>query len=626
MCGICGIVYKDKRQPEMGDLRRMCDTLRHRGPDAEGQKILGPAGLGMRRLSIIDLVTGDQPLSNEDTTVWIVFNGEIYNFQEIRGELEQKGHRFATKSDTESIVHGYEEWGELVCQRLNGMFGFAIWDSGKKRLVLARDRLGIKPVYYYEDDEKLVFGSEIKAILQCPDVHRNLDINALNNYLTFEYIASPRSIFKEIRKLEPGHTLVMENGKCRTQAYWELRPEEKPWRFQDASDHLSELLKDAVRYRLISDVPLGAFLSGGIDSSILVSQMAQLMDRPVKTFSIGFKESTYNELKYARSVAEKYHTEHYEFMIEAKALELTEKLVKHLDEPFGDFSIFPTYLVSKMARDYVTVTLSGDGGDELFAGYDTYRAHRFDRRFYHRLPKLVKKGIGGMADRFPPTEKKKGMVNSFKRFIEGTRLPKELAHARWMVFLNSEGREALLTPDCLASIDEEPYDFIFRHSRSVEGLDDVTRTGYVDVKTYLVDDILVKVDRMSMATSLEARVPYLDHRIVEFVFSLPPDFKMKGFDTKILLKKTFWNALPVEVQKRDKQGFSIPIKNWIRTDLRDMMLDLLSEKRIRQQGFFQAKHVSKLMDEHLKGLRNHSHLLWALMVFEQWYELYGKPA
>ena len=627
MCGICGILFNDRnRRAEKSVLKQMCDTMIHRGPDDEGQAVLGPVGLGMRRLSIIDLTTGHQPLSNEDGSVWIVFNGEIYNYRELRVDLEKLGHRFVTMSDTESIVHGYESWGEGVCERLNGMFGFALWDKGAKKLILARDRIGIKPLYYYMDEEKLVFGSEIKAILRCPNVRRRLDFSALNNYLTFEYIPSPCSIFKDIRKLEPGYWLSWQDGKIECKHYWELKPQERPFSDDSAGERLTELLEDSVRLRLVSDVPLGAFLSGGVDSSIIVSLMARCMNQPVKTFSIGFKESSYNELLYARAVAKKYNTEHHEFIVEARALDLTEKLVKQLDEPFGDFSIFPTYLVSKMARDYVTVTLSGDGGDELFAGYDSYRAHQFYRRFYRWLPVQVRKNLfAKVAQLLPPTEKKKGIINSFKRFVQGASLPSSLYHARWMVFLQEWERENLFDEDVVGEIlREDPYGFIHRYSRLADGWDDVTRTGFIDVKTYLVDNILVKVDRMSMATSLETRVPYLDHRVVEFAFTLPPDQKMRGFSTKVLLKKAFWNRLPPEIQNRDKQGFSIPIKNWIRNELKSMMCDLLDESRIRKQGIFNSAYVSRLVDEHLRGTANHSHKLWALIVFEQWYDLYGR--
>lgn len=627
MCGICGILYLNpERKPERALLKRMCDTIVHRGPDDEGQAVLGRAGLGMRRLSIIDLDTGQQPISNENASVTIVYNGEIYNYRELRSELEALDHRFRTASDTESVLHGYEAWGEGVCERLNGMFGFAVWDEPRQKLLLGRDRLGIKPLYYYTDDEKVVFGSELKAILACPGIKKEIDLEALNNYLTFEYVPAPKSIFRHIKKLKPGHWLVWQDGRIDVRPYWRLEPEVESWTLPEAQSRLRWLLKDSIRMRLISDVPLGAFLSGGIDSSIVVSQMAGLMTQPAKTFSIGFKESSYDELKYARAVAQKYETEHHEFTIEAKALDLTEKLIRHLDEPFGDFSIFPTYLVSKMARSIVTVALSGDGGDELFAGYDTYRAHRFDRRFYHRLPKVVKRNIlEPMADRLPPTRQKKGMINSYKRFIQGTRLPKSLMHARWMVFLEEVERMRLFSKDVLEQIGHvDPYAFIHDIRKNVLGMDDVTMTGYIDVNSYLVDDILVKVDRMSMATSLETRVPYLDHRVVEFSFTLPPSLKMRGFSTKYLLQKAFWYDLPREVQNRDKQGFSIPIKNWIRNELRPMMLGLLDEGRIRQQGFFDPGYVAQLVEEHLDGRENHSHKLWALMVFEQWYDLYGK--
>ncbi len=626
MCGICGLVYKDPGRTAAAEtIKPMCDTIRHRGPDDEGRIVLGSCGLGMRRLSIIDLSTGHQPLTNEDGTLWIVFNGEIYNFQSLRAELEKLGHRFRTHSDTEAIVHGYEAWGDGVPEYLNGMFSFAIWDTKRRRLFMARDRLGIKPLYYYEDSEKIVFGSELKTILKAPDIHKTLDLAALDNFLTFEYVPSPKSIFREIRKLPQGHTMAVENGKISIQPYWQLIPKEITISESDARERLAELVQDAVRLRLISDVPLGAFLSGGIDSSIIVSQMAGLMDQPVKTFSIGFKESSYNELNYARAVARVYATDHHEFIIEADALELTEKLFGYFDEPFGDFSIFPTYLVSKMARDHVTVCLSGDGGDELFAGYDAYKAHRFDRTVYRRIPRWIKQGmIHPFARRLPPTEQKKGLSNSIKRFAAGAELSDALLHARWMTFLDPAERQSLFTDDVLQILRaENPYSHILNAAWSDETLDDITRTGYIDVKTYLADDILVKVDRMSMAVSLEARVPYLDHRIVEFAFSLPPHLKMDGYKTKVLLNRTFWDKLPVEVQNRDKQGFSIPIKNWIRNELRPMMQDLLDPSRIKSQGIFREPFISRLMEEHIRGRENHSHKLWALMVFQKWNEMYG---
>lgn len=626
MCGVCGLVYNDpSRRPSPDVLDAMCRTLAHRGPDDQGVEILGPAGIGMRRLSIIDLSAGHQPLSNEDGSVWIVFNGEIYNYRELRRSLESAGHTFRTHTDTETLVHGYEEWGADLFQRLNGMFGFALWDSRNRRLLIGRDRLGIKPMYYSHDPERLIFGSEIKAILQAPDIDKTIDLEALNNFLTFEYIAAPKSIFRKIRKLRPGHYLIYENGDVSVHRYWALEPEEKHWTESEASERLRELMADSVRLRLVSDVPLGAFLSGGIDSTIVVSQMARLTDRPVKTFSIGFRESSYNELTYARAVANKYETDHHEFTIEADALELTEKLTRHLDEPFGDFSIFPTYLVSKMARDHVTVCLSGDGGDELFGGYDTYRAHRFDRRFYRHVPAVIRnRMIAPLAEALPPTKQKKGTINSIKRYVEGAGLPGSLHHARWMTFLRESDRDQLFSAETLDAIqDSDPYEPIHAFSLPSRTLDEVTRTGYIDVNTYLTDDILVKVDRMSMAASLEARVPFLDHRIVEFAFTLPPHLKMHGFKTKVLPNRAFWDEMPTEVQNRDKQGFSIPIKNWIRCELKSMMTDLLEPSRIRNQGLFDPDTIQKLMDAHLKGEENHSHRLWALMMFQQWHDLYA---
>jgi asparagine synthase (glutamine-hydrolysing) len=630
MCGICGLVYHDpQRRVESATVERMCRSIVHRGPDDRGVHVSGHLGIGIQRLKVIDLESGHQPMTNEDESVWIVFNGEIYNYRSLREQLKAKGHVFRTRSDTESIIHAYEEYGQDCLGLLNGMFGLAIWDARRKTLLLARDRLGIKPLYYYRDSEKLVFGSELKAILQAPGIETTIDLAALNNYLTFEYIPGPRSIFQRVRKLEPGCTLVWDGRSLVERSYWRLPV--KPAVRQDPPTVFRELMTDAVRSRMVADVPLGAFLSGGIDSSIVVALMARLQEEPVKTFSIGFKESSYNELEYARAVARQYGTEHHEYTIEADALELTEKLIDHFDEPFGDFSIFPTYLVSKMARRDVTVALTGDGGDELFGGYDTYLAQRFDRRFYHWWPGLLKRGLfEPVADRLAPRQAKKGLVNIFKRFVQGARLPADLSHARWMIFLTERERARLLSPDVRRELaDVDPYDFLRRHAAEAGEVDELSRSGYVDVKSYLVDDILVKVDRMSMAVSLEVRVPFLDHRMAEFSFSLPPDLKIDGWQRKALLRRSMSEMLPEAIRRRDKQGFSIPIKNWIRGELRPMMTDLLAPGRLRRKGYFNADTVSRLVDEHLRGVENHSHKLWALMVFESWHQAYvenSRPA
>lgn len=624
MCGVCGITYFDKeKKPSEHEIQRMCDALHHRGPDDCGLYVNGNSGIGMRRLSIIDLVTGHQPIANEDGSIWIVFNGEIYNHVELRQELEKQGHKFRTRTDTEAIVHAYEQYGEECPKKLNGMFGFAILDQRNQTLFLARDRLGIKPLYYYRDSKKFVFGSELKAILQVQDILREVDLRALDIYLTFEYIPSPYSIFQNISKLPPGHTLILKDGKISVKQYWDVQFDEKEMSEQDLCEQMIALLQDAVRIRLMSDVPLGAFLSGGMDSSSVVALMSRVMDRPVKTFSISFEESSYNEAHYAETIARHFNTEHHEFRIKPDALDLTEKLITQLDEPFGDFSIFPTYLVSKMARDYVTVALSGDGGDELFAGYDTYIANKV-AQIYGGLPKFIREGIiNPILNGIPPTEKKKGLINRAKRFVEGLRLPEDLEHTRWMIFLQQAEKERLYSEGVQDSLTGEgSYDFIRKHFEKARTCDEVNRQLYVDIKTYLVDDILVKVDRMSMAVSLEARVPFLDHRFVELTATMPSRLKLKGTKTKSILKKAMKDILPAEILDRGKEGFSIPIKNWLRTDLKTLMLDVLHPERIKREGFFDPAYVQQLADEHLNGTENHSHRLWAMMVFGIWQDLY----
>ena len=623
MCGICGTSFRsqDKNVSE-SLLTKMCETIVHRGPDDIGVFTDQNFGMGMRRLSIIDLNTGHQPQFNEDGSLAIVFNGEIYNYRELRQKLIANGHKFQTDSDNESIIHAYEESGFECLQKLNGMFGFSIYDCKEKQLFLARDRVGIKPLYYYMDDEVFAFGSEIKPILQIGGIDRTIDVEALNLFLTFEYIPSPYSIFKKIRKIPPGHFLVYRDHSVKIHKYWDVEFNQDAKYLED--DELRDLIRDAVKLRLVSDVPLGAFLSGGIDSSTIVGLMAESMDRPVKTFSIGFEDQSYNELNYARTIAKKFETEHTEFIIQPDAVDLVEKLVYHLDEPLGDFSIFPTYLVSKMARDYVTVVLSGDGGDELFAGYDTYIADKIAGRF-QILPKYLRNGvIKPIINLFPPQEQKKGMINKMRRFIEGIEYPEDLQHVRWMVFLSEMDRHQLFNADVSQSINgESTYEFIRSYFHQSSSSDRLNQQNFVDFKTYLVDNILVKVDRMSMATSLEARVPFLDHRVVESSFRIPGNLKLNGKNSKYILKRTMKDLLPKEILHRDKQGFSIPIKNWLRDELRQLMQDVLNPDKLKQQGIFDHTFVSKLVNEHLSGSENHSHRLWALMMFELWHDQFA---
>lgn len=625
MCGICGLSFKSSDQPVSDHLlKQMCDTIVHRGPDDEGVYSHRNFGIGMRRLSIIDLSGGHQPQFNEDGQTSIVFNGEIYNYQSIRQELLKKGHKFQTDSDTESIIHAYEEYGFDCLKYLNGMFGFAIYDQKEELVFLARDRVGIKPLYYYEDDNTFAFGSELKTMLQIPNIDKTIDLEAVNLYLTYEYIPSPFSVFKKIRKLPPGHFLIYKNGEVQVKKYWDI---DCLPAVQSPDEYIEELratLQDAVKLRLISDVPLGAFLSGGIDSSTIVGLMANMMDRPVKTFSIGFEDQSYNELNYARTVAKKYNTEHTEFIIQPDAVDLVDKLVYHLDEPLGDFSIFPTYLVSKMARDYVTVILSGDGGDELFAGYDTYVANKVAAPL-SMIPSFVHSGIlKPLVDLLPPQEQKKGLVNLVRRFVEGCTYPQDLQHVRWMIFLSALDRHHLFIPDISHSVNgESSYEFIRQYFQQSSKMDKINQQNFVDFKTYLVDNILVKVDRMSMATSLEARVPFLDHRVAELSFRMPGELKLKGKETKHILKKAMKDILPDEILYRDKQGFSIPIKNWIREELRPMLTDVLHPDKLKNQGIFNPTFVDQLVNEHLKGKENHSHRLWALMMFEMWYDKFA---
>ncbi len=627
MCGICGIIYREKKQRvDQAFLKKMCDVITHRGPDDEGTYVHQNIGLGMRRLSIIDLSTGKQPISNEDDAIWIVFNGEIYNHKSIRADLEKLGHRFKTQTDTEAIVHAYEEYGESCVQKLNGMFAFAIWDNRNHTLFLARDRLGIKPLYYLFDKNRFIFGSEIKSILQAGDVPKRIDLQALDHFLTFEFIPAPLSIFQDIKKLPPGHTLKLKNNEIWVRSYWDVELKSNEKALSQIKQNLRELLQDAVKIRLMSDVPLGAFLSGGIDSSTIVALMSQVMDNPVKTFSIGFEDSTYNELKYARMIAEKFKTEHHEFIIKPDVVELADNLVKFLDEPFGDFSIFPTYLVSKKAREYVTVVLSGDGGDELFAGYDSYIADKIAKKYYSRFPEQFRNGVvTSFFDLIPPSSKKKGLINKAKRFVEGMKLPHDLHHTRWMIFLQQAEKDLLYNSDVKSGIQEfDPFKFTRNYFANVSynRSDEINKQMYVDLKMYLVDNILVKVDRMSMATSLEARVPFLDYRFVEFAATIPGEYKMQGRKTKVILKQAMEGLLPKEILYRGKEGFSIPIKNWLKKDLKPLMMETLAPEKIRREGFFNSDYIQKLIRQHLAGQENHSHRLWALIIFGRWYDLY----
>jgi asparagine synthase (glutamine-hydrolysing) len=636
MCGICGF-YQFELEADKGILSRMNDRIVHRGPDDEGYYYANNIGLAARRLSIIDLDTGHQPLPSYSKKNWITYNGEVYNYRELRSELEAKGYRFRTKTDTEVIVNLFEEYGLEFVKKLRGMFAVAIYDIKNKRLVLARDHIGIKPLYYCQksNNKNFIFGSEIKSILEYPSIERDIDYQAVDFFLTLEYIPAPYSIFKHIRKLKAGHLLVFEKGEIKIQKYWDVESENLSGatarhslkNFDQLREIFLNLLRESVKMRMISDVPLGAFLSGGIDSSSIVSAMSSLSSKPIQTFSIGFEEKSYSELKYSNIIAQQFSTQHYTKNLSPNINELVLYLANFLDEPLGDFSNFPTYLVSKTARERVTVVLSGDGGDEIFGGYEHYIAQKMARFMDFSLFRPFHSLLSKSTHLFPPSELKKGFINRVKRFSEGLENSPENRHFRWMIFLSNYQKCNLYNKDFLDNQfltplpRRVPFDQYFKHCAHY---DKINKDLYLDFKTYMVDNILVKVDRMSMATSLEARVPLLDYKMVEFAFSLPSHYKVRGSTTKWFFKKAMEGILPDEIIYRRKEGFSIPIKNWLKDELKDLMMEYLSPKRIKTAGFFNYSYVNKMVQEHLNNRQNHAHRLWGLILFNIWWDKFYK--
>ena len=621
MCGIAGFIdLWDSGPQRLRDdrgaiLERMCRVIRHRGPDDQGLTVRNGVALGMRRLAIIDLVSGNQPMSGEDGSVTIVFNGEIYNFQEIKPKLESRGHIFQTHSDTEAIVHAYEEFGPECLQDLRGMFAFAIWDEKARKLFIARDRAGKKPLYYTTTPNgTFVFGSELKTLLEHPEVLREINPEALDAYFTLGYVPDPLTIFRNIHKLPPGHYLELNDGQTTVRKYWDF--EFKPAQSQTDDDYLDQLrtlLDESVRLRLISDVPLGAFLSGGIDSSTVVALMARHMGQPVKTFSIGFHEDSYNELKYARLTAEKFGTDHHEFIVSPDICDVVDDLVWHFDEPFADSSAIPTYMVSKLARDHVTVILSGDGGDELFAGYTRYAVER-KRGGFGFLPKTVREGVMRPISQHLPHSA------WGRNYLHNVSLDPTARYLDSVSVFTSLNRKSLYTSDFAGKLQPRGYaaglfdDLV----KNVQTDDAVDRLLYLDSKTYLPGDILTKVDRMSMAVSLEARAPLLDHKLIEFVTTVPSTLKLAGLETKHLLKRAVRDLVPNEILHRPKQGFGVPIQEWINQQLRSRIRDTLSDARTRQRGYIDSHYVDVLLDEHERGRRDHSMGLWSLFMLELW--------
>lgn len=625
MCGIAG--FADSRFGPTGSaegraqiLENMCRVIRHRGPDDQGVMLKPGIALGMRRLSIIDLAGGRQPISNEDGAVTIVFNGEIYNYRDLQAHLQSSGHRFVTNSDTETIVHAYEEFGAACVERLRGMFAFAIWDDKEKQLFIARDRVGKKPLYYTVTNRgSLVFGSELKSLLEHPEVERRVNPQAIDAYFSLGYVPDPMSIFENIEKLPPGHHLTFKNGRLNVERYWDFRYESNGngHKAADYLEELRELLSEAVKLRLVSDVPLGAFLSGGVDSSTVVGLMARHLDQPVKTFSIGFNEDSYDELKYARITAKKFGTDHHEFIVTPDICDVVDQLAWHFDEPFADSSAIPTYVVSKLAREHVTVVLSGDGGDELFAGYTRYLTER-SRSKFDVVPRIVKEGLMDPLSRALPH----GAWG--RNYLHNVSLDPISRYLDTVSVFTGLNKSTLYSADFNDQLRD--HDHLKAYFRELSGnvntdapLDSLL---YIDSKTYLPGDILTKVDRMSMAVSLEARVPLLDHKLIEFVTRIPASMKMAGFETKHLFKRAIADLVPEEIINRPKQGFGVPIQQWINEQLRERIRDTLNDQRTLQRGYITRAHVETLLEEHERGRRDHAMALWSLLMLELWHRRY----
>jgi len=630
MCGICGVFEPESSvSPESSVLKAMSDKIAHRGPDDEGSYLGHGVGLASRRLSIIDVDGGRQPIHNEDETIWVVFNGEIYNHEELSALLRKLGHRFGTRTDTEAIVHAYEEFGDECVKYLNGMFAFAVWDSKRNRIFIARDRFGIKPLYYSQVGSTLVFGSEIKALLAHPAVEKSIDVVALNEYLSFEYVPAPRTIFRGIRKLRAGHTLTYSAQGLHVERYWDVnlsKSERRPpvnWR--EYKDRLQDELRHAVQQEMVSDVPIGVLLSGGVDSSAVLAMMAEARPKELKSFSIAFEEKSFDESPYARRVAGLFGTDHHELTVtSAMMAELVPKLMDTLDEPFADSSFVPTFFLSRFAREHVKVVLGGDGGDELFAGYPTHQAHRLIEYYERFVPFSVRANVvPRVIDALPVSKDNISLDFKLKRLIAGRGVPLASRHHRWLGSFTPQEKRELFVPE-LRQSDVDTYEVAYEHQRRCDASEPTNQVLYMDQKLYLEGDILTKVDRASMANSLEVRVPFLNHRLAEFVAEVPHELKLRGMrlKTKFLLKKAMEGILPADILHRGKKGFNAPVAYWISTSLKELVRDELAPDKIRREGFFDPGYVQKLLEEHESGVRDNRKLIWTLLVFELWHDKY----
>jgi len=628
MCGIVGIINKSNKPVNENDIKKMCSTIIHRGPDDEGVFVNDAIGIGMRRLNIIDLQTGRQPIHNEDKSVWVVFNGEIYNFKELREYLIKKGHRFYTRSDTEVIIHMYEQEGEKCLQKFNGMFAFAIYDLRKNKIFIARDRLGIKPLFYYENNDKILFASEIKAMLIFDSLKREINWRAFNAFFTLSYIPSPMTIFKGIFKLDPGHYMVVKNKKIKIKKYWDICFEPKTdMNEKKIAERFLELFEDSVRMRMMSDVPLGAFLSGGIDSSAVVAMMSRY-NGSVETLSIGFGGDigAYDdERKYARSVSEKYRTIHREYEIKPSDFDssLIEKIVRAFDEPFADHGVIPNYFVCKMAKENMTVALSGLGGDENFSGYPRYLGFYLGELYNKFIPEILRAKIfPRIVESLPESRGGEVTINWIKRFIRSGGLPDAERYLNYVNLLSSYPSNTLFSKDVRKIIENQNYSLDYLSKYHTENAQiSMDKVYYTDIKTYLPDDILALTDRISMLHSLEVRVPFLDHRLMEFCATIPHQLKMKYFQPKYFLKQATSHLLPKEVIKHKKQGFVAPMSLWLNNELRDYAHDVLLSKP-KAPEFFDNKAIAEVLRQHFNGEQLNTSKIWALLIFKIWYGIY----